>query len=214
MITNVFYQVTGPLGWRMNGPHIAFLAWVRRLRFRIYAAVPRQQEQAEADREHEQINRKAELLLQSYGNGILRLAYSYLHNISDAEEILQDTLIQYLKSEPVFENEAHEKAWLFRVAGNLSKNRISYNKVRSADELNEALVAEQREDLSFVWEAVKALPVKYREVIHLFYYEGLSTGQIAAVLKQNESTVRSRLMRGREKLKSILKEGYDFEESI
>ena len=64
-------------------------------------------------------------------------------------------------------------------------------------------------DLSFVWEAVKDLPVKYREVIHLFYYEGLSTAQIAAILEQKESTVRSHLMRGREKLRSILKEGYD-----
>lgn len=97
------------------------------------------------------------------------------------------------------------------MAGNLSKNRIHYNKIRSTDELNEALVAEQREDLSFVWDAVKMLPVKYREVIHLFYYEDLSTAQIAEILKEKESTIRSRLMRGREKLKSILKEVYDFE---
>ena len=95
------------------------------------------------------------------------------------------------------------------MAGNLSKNRISYNRVRKTDELNECLVAEQREDLSFVWEAVKELPVRYREVIHLFYYEGLTTGRIAQVLGEKESTVHSRLMRGREKLKSILKEGYD-----
>lgn len=97
------------------------------------------------------------------------------------------------------------------MAANLSKNRISYNRVRCTDELQESLVAEQREDLSFVWEAVKDLPVKYREVIHLFYYEGFSTGQIAAILKQKEPTIRSRLMRGRERLKTILKEGYDFE---
>lgn len=81
--------------------------------------------------------------------------------------------------------------------------------MRSTDELKESLAAQQREDLSFVWEAVKDLPVKYREVIHLFYYEGLSTVQIAAILEQKESTVRSHLMRGREKLRSILKEGYD-----
>lgn len=137
-----------------------------------------------------------------------------LHNMADAEEILQDTLIQYLKTAPVLETEAHEKAWLYRVAGNLSKNRIAYNRVRSADELNESLIADQREDLSFVWEAVKALPVRYREVIHLFYYEGLPTGHIAAILKVKDSTVRSRLLRGREKLKAVLKEGYDFGEGL
>ena len=168
-------------------------------------------EPAEAARaaDRAEINRQAERILDEHGNSILRLAYSYLHNMNDAEEILQDTLIQYLKTAPVLEQEAHEKAWLFRVAGNLSKNRIAYNKVRSTDELKESLAAEQREDLSFVWEAVKDLPVKYREVIHLFYYEGLSTAEIAAILEQKESTVRSHLMRGREKLRSILKEGYD-----
>ena len=166
------------------------------------------EEDAEANRE--QINATAEQLLTRYGNSILRLAYSYLHNLDDAEEILQETLIQYLKAAPVWENEAHEKAWLFRVAATLSKNRISYNNVRRTDTLSETLAAEQREDLSFVWDAVKELPVNYREVIHLFYYEGLSTAQIAGVLREKESTIRSRLMRGREKLKSILKEGYDF----
>ena len=157
------------------------------------------------------INHRAEIILTHYGNSILRLAYSYLHNMHDAEEILQETLIQYLKTSPILENEAHEKAWLFRVASNLSKNRISYNKIRSTDELNESLIAEEREDLSFVWEAVKELPVKYKEVIHLFYYEELSTAEIANILQKKESTVRSHLMRGREKLKSILKEAYDFE---
>lgn len=157
------------------------------------------------------INHRAEIILTHYGNSILRLAYSYLHNMHDAEEILQETLIQYIKTSPILENEAHEKAWLFRVASNLSKNRISYNKIRSTDELNESLIAEEREDLSFVWEAVKELPVKYKEVIHLFYYEELSTAEIANILKKKESTVRSHLMRGREKLKSILKEAYDFE---
>ena len=157
------------------------------------------------------INHRAEIILTHYGNSILRLAYSYLHNMHDAEEILQETLIQYLKTSPILENEAYEKAWLFRVASNLSKNRISYNKIRSTDELNESLIAEEREDLSFVWEAVKELPVKYKEVIHLFYYEELSTAEIANILQKKESTVRSHLMRGREKLKSILKEAYDFE---
>ena len=114
------------------------------------------------------INHRAETILTHYGNSILRLAYSYLNNMHDTEEILQETLIQYLKTSPILENEAHEKAWLFRVASNLSKNRISYNKIRSTDELNESLIAEEREDLSFVWEAVKELPVKYKEVIHFF----------------------------------------------
>lgn len=158
----------------------------------------------------QQANAEAERLLNSYGNSILRLSYSYLHNMNDAEDILQDTFIQYLKTSPVFSNQKHEKAWLFRVAVNLCKNKLAYNRIRETDELEEQLHAEAREDLSFVWEAVKELPDLYREVIHLYHYEGYSTSQIADILGRKESTIRSNLKRGREKLKSILKEEYDF----
>lgn len=156
------------------------------------------------------VNEQAERMLTNYGNAVLRLAYSYLHNMADAEEVLQDTLIQFLKTAPELETKEHEKAWLLRVAANLSKNRIKYNSIRQADELMEELVAEERDDLSFVWEAVKALPEKYREVIHLFYHEGYQTAQIARILNMKETTVRSNLARGREKLKAVLKEAYDF----
>lgn len=152
----------------------------------------------------------ASRLLDNYGNHILRLAYTYVHNLSDAEDILQDTLVQYLKTTPVFENAAHEKAWLLRTAANLSKNRIRYNRLRTTDELNEELIAEEREDLSFVWEAVSQLPVAQREIIHLFYQEGYSAAQIAAIVGRRESTVRSDLTRARKRLKTILKEAYDF----
>lgn len=156
------------------------------------------------------INEQAERMLSDYGNSVLRLAYSYLHNMADAEEVLQDTLIQFLKTAPSLETKEHEKAWLLRVAANLSKNRIKYNTLRQADELMEELTADERDDLSFVWEAVKALPEKYREVIHLFYHEGYQTAQIAKILGMKETTVRSNLARGREKLKTVLKEAYDF----
>lgn len=155
--------------------------------------------------------RQAERLLDQYGDSVLRLAYSYLRNMSDAEEILQETLIRYLQTAPEFENSAHEKAWLMKVAANLSKNRIDYNQRRATDELKEELLAQDQEDVSFVWEAVKALPEQYRETIHLFYYEGYSTAQIARILTRKESSVRSDLRRGREKLKQVLKEAYDFE---
>ena len=157
------------------------------------------------------VNLRASALLEKHGNSILRVAYTYLHNMSDAEDILQDTLIQFLKSAPTFESDGHEKAWLLTVASNLSKNKLSYLKIRQTDELSEELVSEEKEDLKYVWEAVKKLPVKNREVIHLFYQEGYSTKEIADILKRREATVRSDLKRGREKLKKILKEAYDFE---
>ena len=149
--------------------------------------------------------------MDDWGNSILRLAYSWLHSTQDAEDVLQDTMIQYLTAKPVLQSREHEKAWLLRVAANISKNRIDYNRVRQTDELNEELLGEQREDLSFVWEAVKQLPDTQRAVIHLFYHEGCSTAEIAKILARREATVRSDLKRGREHLKTVLKEVYDFD---
>lgn len=158
------------------------------------------------------INIRAEKALKTYGNSILRMAYSYLHNMNDAEDILQDTLIQYIKNVPDFKDSTHEKAWIMRVAINLSKNKIKYNKIRQASELDENLIQGESDDLVFVWDAVSKLPEKYREVIHLFYHEGYGTAQIANILQKNDATVRSLLSRARIKLKNILKEVYDFEE--
>ena len=186
-------------------------AAARSLRARLWAEGDRG---AEREGARAELNRRAEKILDTYGNSILRYAYSYLHNMSDAEEVLQDTLVRFLSAGPVFESGRHEKAWLLRVAGNLSKNRIAYNRVRRTDELNEELAADSREDLSFVWDAVKRLPESYRAAVHLFYYEGYPTKQIARLLGKKEATVRSDLRRGRERLKAVLKEAYDFEETV
>ena len=183
--------------------------------FVLYGEAPESRKNA-ASREKAlpsaQISQQAGRIMTDYGNNVLRLAYSYLHNMSDAEDVLQDTLIQFIKKQPRFETVNHEKAWVLRVAINISKNKITYNKIRKTDELSDTLAANETEDLSFVWDAVKLLPSKYREVVHLFYYEGYSTAQIASLLSKKEATVRSLLLRARIKLKEVLKEVYDFEE--
>ena len=201
------------LTWAEPLSSLLALIWGRVCRF-LAAVMAEREARPAASADREAVNRQAERMLIDYGNSILRLAYSYLHNGSDAEEVLQDTLVQFLKTAPAFESRQHEKAWLLRVAGNLSKNRLAYNSVRRTDELNDELIAEDREDLSFVWEAVKRLPEHYCAAIHLFYYEGYSTKQIAWLLRKKEATVRSDLRRGRERLREILKEAYDFEETV
>mgnify|MGYP000386835115 CR=1 FL=1 len=131
-----------------------------------------------------------ETVLDIYGNAILRLAYSYLHNMSDAEDILQDTLIKYMQSSPAFLTESHKKAWLLHVAANLSKNKIDYNKIRETDELEETLVAEEREDLSFVWEAVKAL-ADVCTAIHRKINTGDPLGFVAGKIQRSASPLLS-----------------------
>ncbi|HBQ63963.1 MAG TPA: RNA polymerase subunit sigma-70 [Clostridiales bacterium] len=156
-------------------------------------------------------NEKAVHALKSYGNAILRVSFVYLHNMADAEDILQDTLIRLMRSNPDFTDQDHEKAWLLRVAINLCKNRrkSAWSKRAEIPENypGESLAAEE----CILLETVIKLPAPYRDVIHLFYYEGYSTAGIAGILQKNESTVRSLLHRARKMLKKELKEGYDFD---
>ena len=76
-------------------------------------------------------------VLEAYGDAILRLAYSYLRSRTDAEDVLQDTLVQYLTGRPEFAGPEHEKAWLMRVAINLCKNQLSAPWKRRWEELDE-----------------------------------------------------------------------------
>ena len=173
--------------------------------------------EGEGRKSDEEIEKEAEEILNTIGNSILRLALSYLHNIEDAEDILQETMIKFVTVRPVFESDTHRKAWLMRVASNLAKNRIDYNKVRDTMELNEEIVGEVQEDLDqgdeykAIWDAVRSLPVHQREAIHLFYQEGYSTAEISHITGRREATVRSDLKRARDKLREMLKEANDFE---
>lgn len=151
-------------------------------------------------------------LFERYGNVVFRAAYAYLHNRSDAEDVMQDTFLQYFNTKPTFESEQHEKAWLLRVAVNASKNRLGSAWFRRTETIDESCPCPEDEDLSFVWDAVRELPPSYREPIHLFYHEGCSTEEIASILQTRPSTIRSRLTRARAMLRDRLKEAYDFDE--
>ena len=148
--------------------------------------------------------------LDCYGDMILRLAYSYMKNIHDAEDIVQDVFVQLMKNIDKFESNEHKKSWLITVTRNLCKNKLKSSWFKKRDELVEMPYYYKYKN-NDVLDTVMKLPLKYREVIHLFYYEDYSTAQIAEIVGKKESTVRSLLHRGRNILKDILKEEYDFE---
>lgn len=109
-------------------------------------------------------------LYDRWGTAVFRAAYAYLHNKSDAEDVLQDTFLQYMRTSPELESPAHQKAWLLRVAINLSKNKLNSAWFKHTDTLEESYpCADLDSNLAFVWDAVRALPPKCREPIHLFY---------------------------------------------
>ena len=120
---------------------------------------------------------------------------------------MQDTFLQYLRTNPVFESAEHEKAWLLRVAMNASKNRLRSAWFSRTDAIEESSPCSEDEERSFVWDAVRELPPHYREPVHLCY----PTEEIASILQTRPSTVRSRLTRARAMLRDRLKEAYDFD---
>ncbi|SFC85043.1 RNA polymerase sigma factor [Clostridium uliginosum] len=150
--------------------------------------------------------------LDNYGDMVLRLSYSYMKNIHDSEDILQDVLIQLIKNKSNFKDEEHKKSWIICVTRNLCINKLKSSWFKHRQPLIEFPYYDNyKETNSDVFEAVMKLPVKYREVIHLFYYEDYTTAKIASIIEKKESTVRSLLHRARNILKKTLNGGYDFE---
>lgn len=144
-----------------------------------------------------------------YSNSIIRVAFTYVKNIADAEDIAQDTFLAVLNKKPVFESGEHEKAWLIRVAINKSKNLLKTSWLKNRKQLTEDLsyLPEEESDILYL---VLELDKKYRIPIHLYYYEGYSINEIAEILNAKPSTVGTWLERGRKVLKEKLG-GFNYE---
>lgn len=138
-------------------------------------------------------------------NRLYRTAAAIMGNRAEAEDILQEVFLKVLEKRPLFQSQEHEKAWLIRVTVNQCYSRQRSTWWRKTEPLLDSYPAKTAEQETLI-DSVMALPAKYRVVIHLFYYEGYSTKEIAEITQQKEPTVRSLLMRARTKLQSLLKE--------
>ena len=147
-------------------------------------------------------------LMALYQNNLFIIAFNVCKNVEDAEDVVQDTFLQYHTSKKDFESEQHIRAWLIRVAINKAKNMNHtfwrQNKL-SIEDYIETLTFETP-DSENLFETVMKLPEKYRIVIHLFYYEDYTIREIADILKLSESNIKVRLSRGRKLLKESLQE--------
>lgn len=152
-----------------------------------------------------------EVLMKKYKDCIFAVAFNICKAQADADDIVQDTFLQYYLGTKQFETEQHIKAWLIRVAINKSKNmRLScwWRKIQPLEEYIETLIFETPES-QHLFEQVLKLSEKYRIVLHLFYYEEYSITEIASLLHISENNVKIRLMRARKLLKEALKEEWD-----
>ena len=146
-----------------------------------------------------------EEVIHEFGDMLYRLAYSYCRNKSDADDIFQEVFLKYMKTARNFDNDEHQKAWLIRVTINCAKSEMMSFWKRNTVEMTDEIAFTEPDEL-YLSEILKQLPGKYRIVIHLFYYEGYSTEEIAGFLGIKPSTIRTQLTRAREILRKMLKE--------
>lgn len=139
------------------------------------------------------------------GAAVYRLAYAMARSRSDADDIFQEVFLRFHRSAPAFAAPEHEKAWLLHVTANCARSLLASPWRRRTVPL-EDVYPYTDPAASAVDDALAQLPGKYRAVIHLFYYEGYQTEEIARILGRSPSTVRAQLTRARQKLRELLKE--------
>ena len=144
-------------------------------------------------------------IVETYSPMLLRLAYTRLDDPADAEDIVQEVFLKLLTARPLFRDSEHEKAWLIRTTLHRASD-LRRSAARRNVPLEEAAQAAAPQAGSELLTAVRALPEPYSAVIHLYYYEGYSIKEIAKLLGVPAPTVGTRLARGRERLRRLLKE--------
>lgn len=149
--------------------------------------------------------------IQRYSGLVYRIAFCYLKNQADADDIMQDVFLALYTYDKGFRDDEHIKAWLIRVTTNKCKNLLNSLRYRMSlpIEAAENISAEQGAQ-NDIMPIILRLPPKYRIVMYMFYYEDLPVARIAETLGIKRSAVTTRLSRGRKLLKELLiKEGYD-----
>ena len=147
---------------------------------------------------------RLETLIQTHQNTLYRAALAILGDAHEAQDAVQDAFLRCLERGPEFESPAHEKAWLLRVTVNGCKSRLRAPWRRRTAPLLDTCPAAGPEEEGLL-ETIMALPARDRAVLHLYYYEGYQTAEIAAMTGWREGTVRSRLSRARARLGALLK---------
>ena len=155
-----------------------------------------------------------EQLVRTYSDMVYGVAMRYVMNRTDADDVYADVFYRYFRREREFESEEHRKAWLLRVTINSAKDFLikrKYDASKDDDLFDESLMAVtfsgtdiSQEEIMDVRNALKKLKEERREVVELYYINGLNTKEIAAMLQRPENTIKSELRRGRIELKEYL----------
>lgn len=154
---------------------------------------------------------KIEECMAQYGDYLYRIAYMYTKDAHIAEEVLQDVFMKYYRTNQ-FDGRATLKTYLTRMTINCCHDHMRWWKMRTpqflqpskkAERATEQLMLAQVEKDEIV-SALLKLPVKYREVVFLYFYDDLTVKEIGELLHIPVSTVTTRLQRAKGKLKELL----------
>lgn len=152
--------------------------------------------------------------MEHHGAAVYRLALCRMQSIQDAEDVYQDVFLRLLDQEASAWDAEHLRAWLLRCTVNRCNDLHRFRLRRPVLPLDEALTCPVDEAAAELWEAVGVLPEKLRTAVHLYYAEGYQAEEIAAMLGVPAATIRTRLRRAREKLKSVLGGMEDAEQPV
>lgn len=153
-------------------------------------------------------NKYLEKIINEYSDMVYRLALTRTKSKENSEDVYQEVFLRLAKKLPSFENKEHEKAWLIRVTINCSKNLLNSKFLKNRADIKEEIRFETQERHD-IYYAVQELPLKYRTIIYLYYYENYKINEISKILKVNENTIKTRLSRAREELKQKIEGGIE-----
>ena len=144
--------------------------------------------------------------MRTYADMVYRIAYRYVKNSIDTDDVFSEVFLAYFKKERTFESEEHRKAWLIRVTINCAKDLLAQR--AQLQQLHEETIPDQTardaDTYMDLHKAIEQLRPEYREVIKLYYLDDLSVKEIAQILDKNENTIKTQLYRARETLKAVL----------
>jgi len=151
-----------------------------------------------------------DLIVDRYGDTLYRICLVQLHSAADAEDALQDTYLKYIKKHPVFESEAHRRAWLIKVAVNRCRDILRRERIRSAEDIDSVIdLCDENSDFTredgSVLRSLMLLPEKYSTVMLLHFVEGYDYKSSAKIIGRTESAVKMRVKKGRELFIQIYK---------
>lgn len=147
--------------------------------------------------------------VEEYQDMVFHLALHMLGSPADADDAVQEVFLRLFRRSAPLQGEEHLRRWLLRVTANYCKDVLKspWRRRRvSLAEVPDEAPAFRREEERELYEAVMALPEKYRAVLDLFYYEDLPVKEIARALGLSDTAVTTRLSRARALLKKTLGE--------